>query len=74
MKSPATQWRKGSSLYQCLSCWSCSAPARDAIDVPQPVFNRQLGPWSEWVQRVSSVGFLVNGVVSPPLETSQQET
>lgn len=42
MKSPATQWRKGSSLYPCLSCWSCSTPARDAIGVPQPVFNRQL--------------------------------
>lgn len=67
MKSPATQWRKGSSLYPCLSCWSCSTPARDAIDVPQPVFNRQLGPWSEWVQSVSSVGFLGNGVVSPPI-------
>lgn len=37
MKSPATQWRKGSSLYPCLSCWSCSTPARDVIDVPQPV-------------------------------------
>lgn len=57
-----------------LSCWSCSSPARVAIHVPQPVFNRQLGQWSERVQSVSSVGFLDNGIVSPPLKTYKLET